>query len=76
MVLTEEMNKYYTKFMKFHVKVHNAIFQKKFPMVLLDMRNILDLCIDKRIGEWFLFEHGIVIKFYGLFIHLIRFQIS
>ena len=32
------------------------------------MRNILDLCIDKRIGEWFLFEHGIVIKFYG-FVH-------
>ena len=39
MVLTEEMNKDYTKFMNFLMsEVYNAIFQKKLPRVLPQMK--------------------------------------
>ena len=42
MVLTKEMNKDYTKFMKFLMSgVYTAIFQKKIPRVLPEMRSIL-----------------------------------
>ena len=63
------MNKYYTKFMNFLMsELYTAIFQKKLPRVLPKMRNILYLSIEKIIGDWFLFEHGTVIRLYG-FVH-------
>ena len=69
MVLTKEMNKGYTKFMKFLTsEVYNAIFQKNLPRVLLEMRTILQLSTEKRIGDWFLFELGTMIRLYG-FVH-------
>ena len=52
MVLTEEMNGDYTKFMNFLMsEVYNAIFQKKLPRVLPEMKNILQLFTEKRIGD-------------------------
>ena len=57
MVLIEETNKYYTKFMKFLMsEVYTPIFQNKLPRVLLEMRSILQLSIEKRIGDWFRIE--------------------
>ena len=57
MVLTKEMNRYYNKFMNFLMsEVYNAIFQKKLPRVLLEMKEILHFSPGKkRIGDWFLF---------------------
>ena len=69
MILTEEMIKDYTKFMNLLMsEVYNAIFQKKFPRVLPEMKNILRISTQKRIGDWFLLEQGIVIRLYG-FVH-------
>ena len=69
MILTKQMIKDYTKFMNFLMsKVYNAIFQKKLPRVLLEMKNILRISTEKRIGDWFLLEQGIVIRLYG-FVH-------
>ena len=42
MVLTEEMSKDYSKFMKFLMsEIYNAIFQKRMPRVLREMRTTL-----------------------------------
>ena len=49
-------------------EVYNAIFQKKLPIVLPEMKNILRISTEKRIGDWFLLEQGIVIRLYG-FVH-------
>ena len=69
MVLTEYMNRYYTKFMNFLMsKVYTAIFSKKLPRVIPEMRTILQPSTEKRIGDWFLFENGTVIRLYG-FVH-------
>ena len=68
MVLTEEMNKDYRKFMNFLMsEVYNVIFQNTFPRVLPEMRNMLQLSIEKMIGDGFLFEQGTVIRLYGFF---------
>ena len=57
MVLTKEMNRDYTKFINFLMyEVYNAIFQKKFPIVLPKMNKILHLSIKKRIGDCFFFS--------------------
>ena len=49
MVLTKEMNRYYTNFMNFLMsEVYNVIFQKKLPRVLPEMRNILQIYTQKR----------------------------
>ena len=56
MVSTKEMNGDYTKFMNFLMsEVCVAIFQKKLPKVLPEMKTILQLSTEKRIGDWFLF---------------------
>ena len=69
MLLTEEMIKYYTKFMNFLMsEVYTAIFQKKLPRVLPEMRNKLHLSTEKIIGDWFLFEQGTMIILYD-FVH-------
>ena len=69
MVLTEEMKRDYTKFMNFLMfEVYSAIFQKKFSRVLPEMKNILQFSPEKRIGDWFLFEQGTLIRLYG-FVH-------
>ena len=43
-------------------------FSKRLPRVLPKMRTILQISIEKRIGDWFLFENGTVIRLYG-FVH-------
>ena len=65
MILTEEMIKDYTKFMNLLMsEVYNAIFQKKLHRVLPEMKNILWISTEKRIGDWFLLEQGTVIRLY------------
>ena len=68
MVLIEEMNRDYIKFMNFLLsEVYIALFQKKFLRVLSQMKEIVQLSLEKRIGYWLLFEQGTVIRLYGLF---------
>ena len=70
MVLTKEMNMDYTKFMTFLMsEIYNTIFQKKFPRVLPEMKNILHLSTKKRICDCFLFEQGTMIRLYGFLFH-------
>ena len=69
MVLIDEMNRDCTKFMNFLMsEVYNAIFQKNMPKVLPEMKNILQISTEKRIGDWFLLEQGTMIRLYG-FVH-------
>ena len=66
MVLTEEMSKDYSKFMNFLMsEIYNVIFQKRLPSVLPEMRTTLKFSTDSRIGDWFLFENGTVIRLYS-----------
>ena len=56
MVLTEEMNMDYNKFMNFLMsEVYSAFFQKWLPRVFPEMKEILQFSLEKRIGEWFIF---------------------
>ena len=45
-------------------QIYNAIFQKRFPRVLPDIENILHFSTNRRIGDWFLFENGTMIRLY------------
>ena len=56
MVITKEMRKYYCKFMNFLMElVYNVFFQEKLPRVLPEMKELLPLSPEKRVGDWFLF---------------------
>ena len=69
MVITDEMSRYYSKFMIFIMApVYNVFFQKILPRVLPEMKEILQFSPERRIGYWFLSEYGIVIRVYG-FVH-------
>ena len=69
MVITEEINNDYTKFMNFFMTgVYGSFFQKQVHRVLPEMKDTLQSSLDKRIGYWFLSEQGIVIRLYG-FVH-------
>ena len=48
--------------------MYNAIFQKRFPRVFPEMKKILQISQEKRIGDQFLFEQGTLIRLYG-FVH-------
>ena len=66
MVLTEEMSRDYTKFMNFLMEaIYNFMFQKRLSRVLPEMRAAWQHSTDSRIGYWFLFENGTVIRLYG-----------
>ena len=55
MVIIEEINNDYTKFMNFLMAgVYSAVFQRQQPRVLLDMMETLESSHDKRIVDWFL----------------------
>ena len=43
-------------------EVYNAFFQKKLPGVLPQMTEMLQFSPEKRIGFWFLFEQGTMIR--------------
>ena len=63
------MSRDYSKFMNFLMaEMYNAFFQKRLPGVLPDMKEMLQFSPQRRIGYWFLFEYGIVIRLYG-FVH-------
>ena len=66
MVLTKERSKDYMNFMNFLMAaICNGIFQERFPRVLPKMRASLQPSIENSMGDWFLFENGMVIRFYG-----------
>ena len=69
MVIANEMRRDYCKFMNFLMgEVYNVFFRKRLPRVLPDMKEMLQFSPQRRIGYWFLFEYGIVIRLYG-FVH-------
>ena len=69
MVITEDMCKYYCKFMSFLMAlVYEVLFQKRLPRVLLEMKKLLQLSPERRVGDWFLSMNNTVIRVYG-FIH-------
>ena len=66
MVITDEMGKDYCKFMNFLMAlVYNVFFQQILPRVLPEMKELLQLSPERRVGDWFLSEHNIVIRVYG-----------
>ena len=57
MVLTNEMNKDYNRYINFLIsEVYNAFFQNKFPRVLPQMKEMLQFSVEKRIGDWLSLE--------------------
>ena len=48
--------------------IYGLFFQEILPRVFLQMKKILHLSPNKRIGDWFLTEFEIIIRLYG-FIH-------
>ena len=69
MVITEEINNDYTKFMKFFMtRVYGAFFPKQLPNVLAEMKESLQSSPNKSIGDWLLSGQGAVIRLYG-FVH-------
>ena len=68
-VIIDEMSRAYCKFMNFIMApVYNVFFQERLPRVLPEMKETLQFSLERRIGDWFLSEHGTVIKVYG-FVH-------
>ena len=66
MVIMDEMSKYYCKFMNFlTAQVYNVLFQEKLPRVLPEMKELLQLSHEIRVGDWFLSKHNILIRVYG-----------
>ena len=49
-------------------EVYKSFFQQNFPRVLPIMKELLRFSPEKRIGDWFLMEEGIVIRVYR-FVH-------
>ena len=59
----------YCKFMnQLMAEIYELFFQERLPRVLLEMRQLLQLSNNKKIGYWFLIEFGTTIRLYG-FIH-------
>ena len=55
--------------MNFHMApVYNVFFQERLLRVLPKMKEVLQFSLERRIGDWFLSEHGTMIRVYG-FIH-------
>ena len=66
MVITYEMSKDYCKFMNFLMElVYNVLFQEKLSRVLPEMKELLQLSHERRVGDWFLSKHNILIRVYG-----------
>ena len=65
MVITEDMHKYYCKFMNILMApVYEVLFQNRLPKVLPKMKSMLQLSPERRIGDWFLSEDHTVIRVY------------
>ena len=66
MEITDELSRDYSKFMNFLMaEVCNAFFQKKFPKVLPEMKEMLQFSPERRIGDRFLSEYDTMIRLYG-----------
>ena len=66
MVLTDEINKFFFKYMNFIMsEVYKVFYQHKLPRVLPVMKYFLHFSPEKRIGDWFLLEEGTVVRVYG-----------
>ena len=52
MVLTKDMCKDYNKFMNFLMApVYEVLFQRRLPRVLLEMKKLLQLSPERRVGD-------------------------
>ena len=52
MVITDEMIRYYCKFMNFLMAlVYNVFFQERLPRVLPEMKETLHFSPERRIGD-------------------------
>ena len=70
MVIMEEMGKHYCNFMNFLIApVYNVFFQEKFPRFLPEMKELLQLSHERRVGYWLFFEHNTIIRVYGFSLH-------
>ena len=66
MVMTEDMHRDYCKFMNaIMATVYEVLFQKRLPRVLPEIKSMLQLSLERRVGDWFLSEDTIVIRVYG-----------
>ena len=67
--ITVDMATDYCKFMnQLMAEIFELFFQERFPRVLPEMRQMLQLLNNKKIGDWFLIEFEMTIRLYG-FIH-------
>ena len=65
MVLTDKINKIFFKYMNFLMfEVYKVFSQHKLPRVFPVMKEFLQFSPEKRNGDWFLLEEGIVIRVY------------
>ena len=68
MVITNEMSRDYCKFMNFLMApVYNVFFQERLSRVLQEIKEILQFSPKRGIQDWFLSEHGTMIRVYGFF---------
>ena len=55
MVMMEDMHMDYYKFMNaLMAPVYEALFQKRLPRVLPEMKSLLQSSTERRVGDWFL----------------------
>ena len=61
MVLTDDINKKFFKYMNFLMgEVYKVFYQNMLPKVFPIMKEFLQFSPDKRIGDWFLFWKNIL----------------
>ena len=69
LVITDDMTKNYCELLNLlMVEIHGLFFQEIFPRVFPEMKQMLQLSPNKRIGDWFLTEFETIIRLYG-FVH-------
>ena len=63
------MTKNYCEFLNIlMVEIYGLFFQERMPRVFLEMKKILLVSPNKRVGDWFLTEFETIIRLYG-FVH-------
>ena len=63
MVMAKDMHKDYCRFMNVLIApIYKVLFQKRMPRVLPEMKILLQLSPERRVGDWFLSEDNTVIR--------------
>ena len=69
LVITNDMTKNYYEFLNLlRVEIYGLLFQERIPRVFPEIKKILQLSPNKRIGDRFLTEFETIIRLYG-FVH-------